>query len=56
VLRRGGPIVALPTAACFRPRRPESHSDPAGRIVCVISGGNIDATKLVRILDGEVPA
>ena len=27
-----------------------------GRTVCVISGGNIDTSKLVRILQGEVPA
>ncbi|HLI52129.1 MAG TPA: pyridoxal-phosphate dependent enzyme [Thermomicrobiaceae bacterium] len=27
-----------------------------GKIVCVISGGNIDAGKLVKILNGEVPA
>jgi threonine dehydratase len=27
-----------------------------GKIVCVVSGGNIDATKLVKILQGETPA
>lgn len=27
----------------------------AGRVVCVVSGGNIDASKLARILSGEVP-
>jgi threonine dehydratase len=27
----------------------------AGTIVCVVSGGNIDAHKLARILDGEIP-
>jgi threonine dehydratase len=26
-----------------------------GRIVCVVSGGNIDTAKLVRILHGEIP-
>ena len=26
------------------------------RLVCVISGGNIDPTKLARILDGEIPS
>ena len=26
-----------------------------GNIVCVISGGNIDTSKLVTILNGEVP-
>ena len=26
-----------------------------GKVVCVVSGGNIDAAKLARILDGETP-
>jgi len=26
-----------------------------GKIVCVISGGNIDASKLIPILRGELP-
>lgn len=26
-----------------------------GKVVCVVSGGNIDASKLVKILQGEVP-
>ena len=26
-----------------------------GKIVCIVSGGNIDSTKLVKILSGEVP-
>jgi threonine dehydratase len=25
-----------------------------GKIVCVVSGGNIDSTKLVRVLNGEI--
>jgi threonine dehydratase len=28
---------------------------PPGKIVCVVSGGNIDAAKLAVILRGEVP-
>ena len=28
---------------------------PEGKIVCVVSGGNIDADKLARILAGELP-
>jgi threonine dehydratase len=28
----------------------------SGRVVCVVSGGNIDAAKLATILSGEVPA
>jgi threonine dehydratase len=27
----------------------------AGRVVCVVSGGNIDASKLAKILAGEMP-
>jgi threonine dehydratase len=27
----------------------------SGRVVCIISGGNIDATRLAAILDGRVP-
>jgi threonine dehydratase len=27
----------------------------AGRVVCVVSGGNIDLSKLVKILHGEIP-
>ncbi len=27
----------------------------SGKVVCVISGGNIDKSKLVRILQGEMP-
>lgn len=28
---------------------------PAGKVVCVVSGGNIDTHKLSRILEGEIP-
>jgi threonine dehydratase len=28
----------------------------SGKIVCIVSGGNIDAARLVRILEGETPA
>ncbi len=27
----------------------------AGKVVCVVSGGNIDAKKLIKIFDGEIP-
>ena len=27
-----------------------------GRVVCIVSGGNIDAARLAAILDGRVPA
>jgi threonine dehydratase len=26
-----------------------------GKVVCVVSGGNIDTDKLVKILEGEMP-
>jgi threonine dehydratase len=26
-----------------------------GRVVCIVSGGNIDAARLARILEGDVP-
>jgi threonine dehydratase len=26
-----------------------------GRVACIVSGGNIDAAKLAKILAGEVP-
>ena len=26
-----------------------------GKIACVVSGGNIDSAKLIKILQGEVP-
>jgi threonine dehydratase len=40
---------ATPVAAALSDRA------PAGKIVCVVSGGNIDAEKLARILVGETP-
>jgi threonine dehydratase len=33
----------------------EKHAGPDGPVVCVVSGGNIDAAKLATILRGEVP-
>jgi threonine dehydratase len=32
------------------------HHHVGGKVVCVVSGGNIDAAKLATILDGGVPA
>jgi threonine dehydratase len=40
---------ATPVAAALSDRA------PSGKIVCVVSGGNIDADKLARILVGEIP-
>lgn len=41
---------AVPVAAAA------SERAPSGRIACVVSGGNIDAAILARILRGETPA
>lgn len=30
-------------------------NDDLGKVVCIVSGGNIDRAKLVRILDGAIP-
>jgi len=35
--------------------KPENLQPGAGKVVCVISGGNIDATKLATILSGSIP-
>ncbi len=32
-----------------------SDSDLEGPVVCIVSGGNIDASKLVKILNGDIP-
>jgi threonine dehydratase len=32
------------------------HHNVAGKVVCVVSGGNIDAAKLATILEGRVPS
>ena len=40
---------ATPVAAAL------SGSAGAGKIVCVVSGGNIDAAKLAKILGGDIP-
>ena len=40
---------ALPLAAAL------SGAAGSGRIVCIVSGGNIDATKLATILQGAMP-
>ena len=41
---------ALSVAAALSGRAGE------GRIVCIVSGGNIDAARLASILDGRTPA
>ena len=40
---------AAPLAAAL------SDDVPDGNIVCVLSGGNIDSSKLIEIFDGKVP-
>jgi threonine dehydratase len=42
---------ATPVAVALSDRAPS----PAGKTVCVVSGGNIDAAKLARILEGGMP-
>jgi threonine dehydratase len=46
VVAEGAGAVSLAAALGHRVR---------GKVVCVVSGGNIDATKLAAILAGEVP-
>ena len=41
--------AALPVAAAL------AGKAGAGRVVCIVSGGNIDASRLAAILDGRVP-
>ena len=48
VIAEGAGACAVAAAQKLDPRRP-------GKIVCVVSGGNIDPEKLAAILRGEVP-
>ena len=41
--------AALPVAAAL------AGQAGGGRLVCIVSGGNIDGTRLAAILDGRVP-
>jgi threonine dehydratase len=41
--------AALPVAGALAGRA------GGGRIVCIVSGGNIDGARLAAILDGRVP-
>ena len=41
--------AALAVAAALAGRR------ATGRVVCIVSGGNIDAARLAAILEGRVP-
>jgi threonine dehydratase len=45
---------AAPVAAALK-GVPNGERAAAGRVVCVVSGGNIDAAKLARILVGAMP-
>ncbi len=42
-------------AASVAAARKQQHAAGSGPIVCVVSGGNIDAEKLAAILRGEIP-
>jgi len=54
LLLESGRIVAEGAAALSVAAALEGHGG-SGRVVCVISGGNIDAKRLTAILDGRVP-
>jgi threonine dehydratase len=41
--------AAMPVAAAL------AGKGGSGRVVCIVSGGNIDASRLAAILDGRVP-
>lgn len=58
VVAEGGGAASL--AAAFAGREAlgsggRSVSLPAGPVVCVVSGGNLDPAKLATVLDGQVP-
>ena len=46
---------AVPVAAALSGRVPPASAPPVRKIVCVVSGGNIDSRKLSRILEGQTP-
>jgi osmotically inducible protein OsmC len=49
-------LIAAAHAGCFSMALSgQLGKAGAGKVVCVVSGGNIDARKLARILDGEIP-
>ena len=54
LLLERGRVVAEGAAALSVAAALEGRAGP-GRIVCVVSGGNIDAARLSAILDGRVP-
>ena len=60
--RRGDPADRRARARDRRGRRARSRSPPrspadagGGKVVCIVSGGNIDPRVLARILEGETP-
>ena len=58
LVAEGAGAASLAAALAARPARTaggEEEPLPDGPIVCVVSGGNVDATKLARILAGEQP-
>ena len=49
-------MVEPPAAmAFFKQAAALGHALGPGKVVCVVSGGNIDAAKLAAILGGELP-
>ena len=58
VVPEGAGAASLAAAMCGRPAAGPGGASvplPAGPIVCVVSGGNLDPAKIVIILDGRLP-
>ena len=60
VVAEGGGAASLAAALCGRPAVSNGPAGapvalPEGPIVCVVSGGNLDAAKLAVILEGRLP-
>ena len=59
----GGRAPAWPSERASSPREParsrwqppERATEARGKVVCIVSGGNIDTSRLVKILAGETP-
>jgi threonine dehydratase len=47
--------VVAEGAGALAPAAALSGRTPGGNVVCIVSGGNIDLSVLVRILQGETP-
>jgi threonine dehydratase len=54
VVAEGAGALALAAALAHGADLPTHGTGPA-RVVCIVSGGNIDATRMAAILEGDVP-